>query len=201
MDASSAAQPSEPRHKRVIRKTLAALGVALLLAAPAFFLVLLQRSTNSQLLRVGDSIPAAALGGLDSGGAFVSGFSGKRTAILFFSVDCPRCQNEIPVFNEAERRFGSKVEFVAISLSAKKQTEAFVKAYDVRTIVLIDEKGIMGKRFGISELPAMFLVNQDQKVAWVGVGEHSRTALFRQLSALTDNNASAGVDGAQRNAR
>ncbi|MCX6145355.1 MAG: TlpA disulfide reductase family protein [Ignavibacteriales bacterium] len=185
MDASSPAAPTDQSYREsLIRKTLATVGLVALLAVPAFFLVVLQRSTNLRMLRAGDSIPTAGLNGVDPGGALLAGISEKRAAILFFSVDCPHCQNEIPIFNEAERRFGSDVGFVAIALNDKQKAESFVRTHDVRTKVHVDEKGIVGKLFGVSEVPAIFLVNENQRIEWVGVGEQPRTELFRRLSAL-----------------
>lgn len=202
MDASSAATPpNENNQNRVILKMLATLGITVLLAVPVFFLVALQRSTNSRMLRVGDPVPAVALVGVDPGGAFIAGVSGKRTAVLFFSVDCPRCQNAIPVFNEAERRFGSEVDFVAVALNARNSVEPFVKTHIVRTRILIDERGTVAKHFGISEVPTLFLVNPAGIITWVEVGELSRTALLRQLSVLADEDVSGNTNSTQENLR
>ena len=155
-----------------------------LLAVPAFLLVVLQRSKYSQLLRAGDSIPVAILNGLDPGDVLRASIDGRCAAILFFSADCPHCQREIPIFNEAMKRFGSDVEFVAIALNDQQKTRAFVQTNDIKARVIVDEKGLVGKVFGISELPALFLVSDEQKVEWVGVGEQPRTELFRRLSKL-----------------
>jgi peroxiredoxin len=172
------------------------MGLVALLAVPVFFLVVLQRSTNFRMLRAGDSIPAMGLDGVGSGGALLAGISGKRAAILFFSVDCPHCQNEIPIFNEAERRFGSDVDFVTIALNDGQKTESFVRTHDVRTKVHVDEKGIVGKLFGVSEVPALFLVSENQRIEWVGVGEQPRMELFRRLSALVAGRLSTEAEGA-----
>lgn len=185
MDASSPAAPTGQSYREpLIRKTLATMGLVALLAVPAFFLVVLQRSTNSRMLRAGDSIPTAGLDGVDPGGALLAGVNGKRAAILFFSVDCPHCQNEIPIFNEAERRFGFETEFIAIALNDKQKVESFVRTHDIRTRIISDERGVTGKLFGVSEVPALFLVNENRTIEWVGVGEQPRTELFHRLSAL-----------------
>jgi peroxiredoxin len=196
MDASSPATPTDHlTQEPLIRKALATIGLMALLAVPAFFLVVLQRSTNALTLRTGDSIPTVGLGGVDPGRALLAGIREKRTAILFFSVDCPHCQNELPVFNEAERRFGLEMKFFAIALNDKQKVESFVRTHDVRTKVLVDEKGVVGKLFGVSEVPALFLVTENQKIEWVGTGEQPRTELFRRLSALVakDLSTTSGV--------
>jgi peroxiredoxin len=177
------------------------MGLLALLVVPVALLVVLQRSTNSRMLRAGDSIPTAGLEGSGPEGALLAGVSEKRCAIFFFSVDCPHCQNEIPIFNDAERRFGSDVNFVAITLSEKQKAESFVRTHDVRTKVFIDEKRIVGKLFGVSEVPAFFLLNQDRRIEWVGVGEQSRTEIFRRLSALAAKGPTATIENAEESRR
>ena len=198
MDASSQPVPTDQAHQKIfIQKTIATIGLVALLAVPVFLLVVLQRSGNSRVLRAGDSIPATALGGVDPGDAFLAGISGKRAAILFFSVDCPHCQREIPIFNEAGRRFWSRIEFVVVALNDREKTQTFVRTNGVVASVFIDEKGIVGRSFGISELPALFLVNQEQKIEWVGVGEQPRTEVFRRLSAFVSKYPSTTAQGAE----
>jgi peroxiredoxin len=199
MDASSPAAPADQSRKEsFFRKTLATMGLVALLAVPAFFLVVLQRSTNPRMLRAGDSIPTAGLDGVDAGGGVLAGITGKRAAILFFRVDCPHCQNEIPIFNEAERRFGSDVNFIAIALNDRQKTESFVRTHDVRTKVHIDEKGVVGKLFVVSEVPALFLVNEDQRIEWIGVGEQPKVEFFRRLSALVARRMAVASEGAEQ---
>ena len=194
MDSSSqAASTNQSSEGRLIRKTTAIFGLVALLAVPAFLLVVLQRSEFTRPLRAGDSIPVVTLGGVEPGGALLAGMSGKRAAILFFSVDCPHCQWEIPIFNEAMKRFASQVEFFAIALNDRQKTEMFVHANDIRVRVLVDEKGVVGRLFGISELPALFLVNEEQRIQWVGTGEQPRAEIFRRLSKLVDKNESAAA--------
>jgi thiol-disulfide isomerase/thioredoxin len=191
MDGSSPAVPKEQSSQQPsIRTAIAACGLVALLFVPVCLIVVLQRSEGSRLLRAGESIPAA-LSGVDPGDALLADISGRRAAILFFSVDCPHCQWQIPIFNEAMRRFGAEVEFVAVALNNRQKTEMFIQANDVRVKVLIDQKGGVGRIFGISELPVLFLVDQDQRVDWVGAGEQPRSEVFRRLSTLVDNKRSA----------
>jgi peroxiredoxin len=185
MEASSpVVSTNRSSPETLFHKTMAILGLVGLLAIPALLLVVLQRSEYSRLLRTGESIPVDALSGFDPGDALRSAIDGKRAAILFFSADCPHCRWEIPIFNEAMKRFGAEVEFVAIALNDPQKTQAFVEANDIRVRVLIDEKGVVGKIFGVSELPALFLINQGQRIEWVGEGEQPKMELFRQLSKL-----------------
>jgi peroxiredoxin len=202
MDASSpAAQTDQSYRNLLIRKIMATIGLVALLTVPVFLLVVLQRSAKSRMLGAGDSIPVVALGGVDPGDVLLAGITGRRAAILFFSTDCPHCQREIPIFNEVVKQFASEVEFAAIALGDRQKTQAFVQTTDIGARVLIDEKGIVGKLFGVSEVPALFLVDYNQKIAWVGVGEQPRGELLRRLSILVSRGPSRASQGAENTRR
>jgi peroxiredoxin len=188
-------------HEPSNRKTLATLGLLALLAVPVFLLVALQRSAKSRVLRTGDSIPTAALRIVDPGEALLAGISGRRAAILFFSVDCPRCLRDIPIFNEAGKRFGEEVEFVAIALTDRQKTQTFVRTNNIGARVIIDDRGVVGRLFGVSEVPAVFLVNRDQRIEWVEVGEQSKAELLRRLSMLAGSGPSTAAQNAENTRR
>lgn len=166
------------------RKVVATLGLVALLAVPVVLLVALQRSTSLKILRVGELIPGETLEAIEPGNASLKSTGGRSRAFFFFRADCPRCRTEIPSLNEAERRFGAMVDFVAIALGDKREAEAFMQTHDVRMRVFVDERGGVGKLFGVSEVPALFLVNQSQRIQWVGIGEQSRGEIFRRLAML-----------------
>jgi peroxiredoxin len=171
------------------RKAMATLGLVALLAVPVVLLIALQRSTNPKILRTGELIPGEALEAIETGNVSLKSTSGRSRAFFFFRADCPRCRNEIPALNEAERRFGAMVDFVAIALGNKQGAEAFMRTHDVRMRVFVDERGGVGKLFGVSEVPALFLVNQSQRIQWVGIGEQPRREIFRRLAMLEGSGA------------
>ena len=186
MDAPSPETPTnQPKQEPLIRKIVAVIGLVALLAVPVFLLVVLQRSVNSRLLSKGDIISTAALVGVAPGEELLASTKGRPSAILFFSVDCPHCQREIPIFNEMVRRFGSKVEFVAVAFNDRQKATMFARTSTIPTKMIVDEKGVVGRIFGVSELPMFFLISHDQRIEWIGVGEQPKAELMRRLSELT----------------
>ena len=202
MDAPSpAAQKNQANRNLPIRKTMATIGLMALLSVPVFLLVVLQRSAKSKMLRAGDVIPVVTLGSIDPGDALLAGITGRRAAILFFSADCPHCQREIPIFSEVAKQFALEIEFVAVALGDRKKAQTFVQTIDPGGRVLIDEKGVVGKLFGVSEVPSLFLVDHDQRIVWVGVGEQSKGELLHRLSILVGagpSRRSQGPENARR---
>jgi peroxiredoxin len=202
MDAPSPiAQTRQSNHRLLIRKTIATIGLIVLLGVPVFLLVVLQRSAKSKILGAGDSIPVVALGSMSPGDTLLAGITGRCAAMLFFSANCPHCKREIPIFNEMVKQFASDIEFTVVALGGRKKTQAFVQDNDIGGKVLIDEKGAVGKLFGVSEVPTIFLVDRDQKIVWVGVGEQPKGELLRRLSILVGGGPSStlkGTENAQR---
>jgi peroxiredoxin len=185
--ALSTVQSTKPQRHR---KAVATIAFVAMLAGPALLLIVLQRSSLSRSLRPGDLIPEAKLSENNQGRALLTGVEGKSAAIFFFSIDCPHCQREIPLFNEACRRFGDQVEFLAVAFSDEQRVGGFSRAHDIRVPVVVDPRAVTGKAFGVSELPTLFLINQDKTIEWIGTGERSKGEVFRRLSALVEKNRS-----------
>ena len=196
MAVSPPVSPSnEVNQKPQVQKSLASLGLMALLTIPVILIIAIKRSSTEHTLRVGDSIPPRVLSDVVSGEWSSASKSGKRVAVLFFSVDCPHCQREMVIFNEAQKALWTDVEFVAISMSDRKKTWAFVQTTRTLARVLIDEKGEAGRSFGIVELPTLFLVDKDQEVRRVITGEQTRGAMLHPLFEFVGKNAAAIARG------
>ena len=189
-----------PLQSSVLRKTVSAVGLIALLGAPVVLLIVLQRSAKTQMLRSGTIMPITALAATDPGRTLIACTGGRKAAIFFFSVDCPHCQRQIPILKETWKVFASQVEFIVVALSDWQRSEAFLRTNEIGAKVLIDENGVVGRLFGVSELPTIFLVDRDQKIVWAADGEQSRGEILRRLKALAVTNASTATqdDGNNR---
>lgn len=192
MAALPSAPPSKEANQRThVHKSLASLGLMALLAIPVFLIVAIKRSSSVHTLMAGDPIPPLILSDVNTGEWSLTTARGKRAAILYFSVDCPHCQREIAIFNDAQKSLWTEVEFIAISASNRPKTQMFVRATRTLARVLIDERGEAGQSFGISELPTLFLVNKDLEIQRVIVGEQTREAMLHQLFEFGSKNRTA----------
>jgi thiol-disulfide isomerase/thioredoxin len=171
------------------RKSFAYVAFIATVAAPALLLMVLQRSEHSPALHAGDSIPTGELGKADQGRAVLAATNGKSAALLFFSTNCPHCKWEIPVVNDAMKRFGEQVEFAAIALNDTAHVQMFMRTNDVRMHVIIDEFRNVAGIFGVEEVPTLVLLNQDRTIAWIGSGEQSKGEVFRRLASLLKSNS------------
>lgn len=63
---------------------------------------------------------------------------GKVLVVNFWATWCPPCREEVPVFVDAQARFGSQgLQLVGIALDNRKQVADFVQEYGVNYPILI----------------------------------------------------------------
>ena len=175
---------SESGLKPVTRRGLAGAGLIVLLAVPVLALIMLQRSAGRHVLGAGEPLPALGLRDMEGKEVLLSDLARQPAVIFFFSVDCPHCQRQMPIVVKASQTFGRYFRFLAISVSGQQKTYGLVKAGGTVPIVLVDEKEVAAKAFGVSELPVLFIVGGDQRIRRVLIGEYSRTVLENLLTKL-----------------
>ena len=128
--------------------------------------------SNRTPLRAGSKAPPFQI--QDTGGkshSLAQILAGGPAVVAFFKVNCPTCQLTFPFL---ERMASSNsLQFVGISQNDLKATEAFRRECGVRFTTLIDDedKGfVVSNAFGITVVPALFLIEKDGTVAEVQDG-------------------------------
>jgi peroxiredoxin len=169
-----------------IRRTIGALFLLVLIAAPAVLLIVMRRVENPRVLRVGDRIPAAHAGKNSPVDSLFEGLCKMGCALFFFSADCPHCQRQVPAINEAQQQFSGRVNIIAIARNSEDRIRAFVTQYGLTTSVIADDTGQTGSMFGVYELPTLIFVNRNRRIGWIGTGERPKEEILRRLSVLAD---------------
>lgn len=130
-----------------------------------FLMVLLLLGCTQQgpRVRIGQSLPAVELAGLD--GEEVSlptAFLGSFVVLLFWEKDCPYCAAEMPLSEAVYRKFRDRgFVFVAINVgNDRSEVEEAVSGMDITYPVLLDPKAATRKKFGVRGLPTMFFVDR-----------------------------------------
>lgn len=103
----------------------------------------------------------------------------KKVLLLsFFATYCEPCKKELPFLSamyDAYGEQGLQTLLVSIDKEADKVEEAknLAAAANVKFPVLSDRFNIVAKRYFISKLPCVYLINGDGKVSLVNVGYNS----------------------------
>jgi thiol-disulfide isomerase/thioredoxin len=91
----------------------------------------------------------------------LSAFRGKTVYLDFWSSWCAPCRESLPLLGELHEQFaGDDFEIVAVNLDAHPADgRALMAQYDVTYPVASDITGVAADLFGVSTLPAAYLIN------------------------------------------
>lgn len=136
-------------------------------------------------LRIGNQAPDFTLQTLTGKSIRLSDYRGKKVILNFWATWCPPCKAEVPDFVKfyAEARTDN-VEIVAVNITADEKSKAdvaeFVKAYSITYPVLLDEQGVVAKRYAISAIPTTYLLDTKGRV----VQKHTGLLEYKTLQKL-----------------
>ncbi len=112
--------------------------------------------------------------------------------LAFFKESCPVCQFTFPFLERLHQGAGGALQLVAVSQDDARSTEKFNRDCGVGFTTLLDEARAgyqASNAFGISYVPACFLIEKDGKVSWTqegfskgefeAVGRRAAVALFK----------------------
>jgi cytochrome c biogenesis protein CcmG, thiol:disulfide interchange protein DsbE len=142
---------------------------------------------------VGEEVPSftlKAINGEDLGEAYIAvdryfgaGAKEPKKALVlsFFATHCEPCKREMPMLAalfDAYKAKGLQVLLVSIDKEAEKADVAktLAKEAGVHFPVLTDRFNIVAKRYFVSLLPNVYLINGEGKVAMVSVGYNEDNA-------------------------
>ena len=168
--------------RTTLKRFTAAIGLVALLSIPVVTVTFLQRAGGVHQLHPGDRIPALSLRSLDSAEVSILSLNGKQAVLLFFSVDCPRCQLEISNLDKLFRSFKDKYVFAGISSGNSHAMRNLLNAREIELPVFLDDNAEGRKAFGVFEVPTLFLVRANGVIAYRGSGAEPLEARRRLLT-------------------
>jgi len=133
------------------------------------------------MLSAGQAAPSFQLAQLNGGQKSLQEILEKGPALLvFYKISCPVCQLTAPYLERLAG--GQKLQVIGISQDDASATQSFNQRFAVTYPTLLDEqqKGYAASNaFGISSVPALFLVEQDGNIAaaFNGFSKHDIAAL------------------------
>jgi peroxiredoxin len=120
-------------------------------------------------LEVGDSAPDFSAETLKGEKICLNDLKGKTVLLDFWSTWCGPCVAEISNVKKAYQKYKDDIVFLGINVDTSKETVAkFIKEEKIEWPQVFDgegwESGIV-KKYGIRGIPAVFLIDQDGKIA------------------------------------
>lgn len=89
--------------------------------------------------------------------------------LAFFKITCPVCQFTLPFLDRLHSAGNQSVQFIGISQDDADDTRSFNREFAVTFPTLLDEEArgyAASNAFGISVVPALFLIEPDGRISW-----------------------------------
>lgn len=127
--------------------------------------------------------PDFTLRDLDGGTVTLAGLRGKVVVLEWFNPECPfvqRSHTEGSLVGMAKRQTAKGVAWYAINSGAPgkqgsgaEASRKGQKALDVENPILLDETGTVGKAYGATNTPQMFVIDATGNVVYSGAIDNS----------------------------
>ncbi len=151
-------------------------------------------------LNVGDPAPTFVLRDLQGKDFFLRDFCGKKlrkpwinktkyvVVLSFFTSYCQPCKKEVPELQDIARKYSSK-NLKIFLVNLKEEPELVKKCIKERGYtlpVLLDRYGMTAKKYGVSSVPRIFIIDKDGNLAWMtkGFDKQLKDNLDRALATL-----------------
>jgi len=140
------------------------------------------RIRQAQEMVIGCEIPSDSFTTLQGTKKKISDYKGKPLVINFWYLHCAPCINEIPSFTELNKKYGSKINIVAISQDKKA---------DVFKADIVTDAEVFINKYNLgSGYPFILLINKEGKIMYVksegGETPETQLDLYKELSPIID---------------
>jgi len=156
------------------------------------------------LLKVGDRAPPFAMRDLDRKVFSLRNHTGadasepkKAILMVFFATWCKPCMKEIPIVKRIQGRWtgpGRDIDIIYVGLSqGAKELAPFAEEKKLTWRVIPDSFGLLARRYGASQLPHLFVVDRQGKIAFQhrGIAPDLYNTLDNQLARITGQKPAA----------
>lgn len=148
-------------------------------------LVFAQQADNvKKVLSIGDEAPRFVLMDLSGEYIYLRDYSGKKlrqpwkkqekyvVVVSFFATWCKPCKTEIPILDGIAAKFTDEpLKIYLVGFNEKAELVVpFIDSLDVSIPVLLDQYGVVAKKYGVVALPQTFLIDKEGTIRYFSRG-------------------------------
>jgi len=133
--------------------------------------------------KVGAPAPDFSLPDLDGKTVKLSEYKGKTVVLEWFNPECPfvrASHTKGSLVGEAKKHTGRGIVWLAINSGAPgkqgagaEKSRTGLKTYGLEHPVLLDESGAVGRQYGATNTPHMFVIDKTGKLVYRGAIDNS----------------------------
>ena len=124
----------------------------------------------NQTLKVGGEAPSLDLQDINGGLVTIGGVpeNGKSKLLFFVSPTCPVCKTLLPVVKSADKSEKDWLEVILASDGENNDHRGYIRAHELEKFTYISSE-ILGRSYGVSKLPYAVLIDEQGKIASMGI--------------------------------
>lgn len=139
---------------------------------------------------VGELAPELSLPDMGGRQVALSQFRGNKVLLAFWASWCPPCQTEISSLQRLhDNPAVQNLTILAVNVGeSKRQIASFIARRKLSLPILFDVEGIAQKRYGVNQLPIVFLVDGQGKI----IARHLGLRDWNSRDVITELNQLGG---------
>ena len=124
----------------------------------------------NQNLKVGGEAPSLDLQDINGGLVTIGGIpENKKSKLIFFvSPTCPVCKTLLPVVKSATKSEKDWLDFILASDGETNDHKGYITEHKLESFTYISSE-ILGRSYGVSKLPYAVLIDEQGKIASMGI--------------------------------
>jgi len=124
----------------------------------------------NQNLKVGGQAPSLDLQDINGGLITIGGIpENKKSKLIFFvSPTCPVCKTLLPVVKSATKSEKDWLDFILASDGENNDHKGYISEHKLESFTYISSE-ILGRSYGVSKLPYAVLIDEQGKIASMGI--------------------------------
>ncbi len=145
------------------------------------------RPADEGELKIGISAPLFQLSDLRGHTISLAEFKGKVVILDFWATWCGPCRLSMPLLEKLQMENPNDLKLLAINLEEPRdQVRDYVARQNIRTTVLLDLEGRVGRAYGSDQIPMQVLIDKKGIVRDIKIGFSPRMGeqLKKQLEQL-----------------
>jgi methylamine dehydrogenase accessory protein MauD len=124
----------------------------------------------NQNLKVGGEAPSLDLQDIKGGLVTIGGVpeNGKSKLLFFVSPTCPVCKTLLPVVKSANKSEKDWLDVILASDGENNDHNGYITEHKLEQFIYISSE-ILGRSYGVSKLPYAVLIDEQGKIASMGI--------------------------------